>query len=129
MNMENTDKKQELLSMVDHTLLSIGATWEQIKQICDDGVKYGCASVCIPPSYVKKAAGYLNGRLPVCTVIGFPNGYNTTEVKVFEARTAIADGAEEIDMVINDGWVKDGLFDSVKNEILELRKATEGNGV
>lgn len=126
MNMENTDKKQELLSMVDHTLLSIGATWEQIKQICDDGVKYGCASVCIPPSYVKKAAGYLNGRLPVCTVIGFPNGYNTTEVKVFEARTAIADGAEEIDMVINDGWVKDGLFDSVKNEILELRKATEG---
>lgn len=124
--MENTDKKQELLSMVDHTLLSIGATWEQIKQICDDGVKYGCASVCIPPSYVKKAAGYLNGRLPVCTVIGFPNGYNTTEVKVFEARTAIADGADEIDMVINDGWVKDGLFDSVKNEILELRKATEG---
>ena len=120
--MENTDKKQELLSMVDHTLLSIGATWEQIKQICDDGVKYGCASVCIPPSYVKKAAGYLNGRLPVCTVIGFPNGYNTTEVKVFEARTAIADGADEIDMVINDGWVKDGLFDSVKNGIPQSQK-------
>lgn len=126
MNMENTGNRQELLSMVDHTLLSIGATWEQIKQICDDGVKYGCASVCIPPSYVKKATGYLNGRLPVCTVIGFPNGYNTTEVKVFEARTAISDGADEIDMVINDGWVKDGFFDLVKNEILELRKATEG---
>ena len=97
---------QEILARVDHTLLAQTATWEEIRQICDDGVEYGCASVCIPPSYVKQAADYLGDKLPVCTVIGFPNGYSTTMVKVFETKEAIANGAKEIDMVVNLGWVK-----------------------
>lgn len=92
-----------ILAAVDHTLLTQTATWEEIRQICDDGAAYGCASVCIPASYVKQAADYLGDKLPVCTVIGFPNGYSTTAVKVFEAKDAIANGAKEIDMVINIG--------------------------
>lgn len=98
----------QLLSRVDHTLLTQTATWPEIRQLCDDGLRCGCASVCIPPSYVKQAVGYLAGQLPVCTVIGFPNGYSTTAVKCCEAADAVANGAAEIDMVINLGWVKDG---------------------
>ena len=98
---------KEILSKCDHTLLAQTATWEEIKAICDDGVKYGCASVCIPASYVKQAAGYVRGGVPVCTVIGFPNGYDTTAAKCFEAADAVKNGASEIDMVINLGWVKD----------------------
>lgn len=112
---------QEIISKVDHTLLSQTATWEEIKAICDDGVKYGAASVCIPPSYVKQAAEYLGGRLRVCTVIGFPNGYSTTAVKCFEAQEALNNGADEIDMVINIGWVKDRLYDNILNEIKALK--------
>ena len=94
-------EQKEILSKVDHTLLAQTATWEEIKVICDDAVAYQTASVCIPPSYVKQAAEYLGDKMPVCTVIGFPNGYNTTAVKVFEAADAVKNGAEEIDMVIN----------------------------
>ena len=108
---------KEILKTVDHTLLKQTATWEQIRQICDDGVTYGCASVCIPPSYVAQAADYLGSRLPVCTVIGFPNGYNPTAVKVFEAKTCAEAGADELDMVVNLGWVKSGKFNLVENEI------------
>ena len=99
---------QEILKTVDHTLLKTTATWEQIRQVCDDGLHYGCASVCIPPSYVARAAEYLNGALPVCTVIGFPNGYNPTAVKVFEAKTCAEAGADELDMVVNLGWMQRG---------------------
>ena len=113
----------EILEHVDHTLLAQGATWEEIKLICDDAVKYHTASVCIPPSYVKRASDYLKGRVKVCTVIGFPNGYNTTAVKEFETKDAIANGADEIDMVINIGWLKDGLYDEIKKEISTLKKA------
>ena len=108
---------KEILKTVDHTLLKQTATWEHIRQICDDGVTYGCASVCIPPSYVAQAADYLGGRLPVCTVIGFPNGYNPTAVKVFEAKTCAEAGADELDMVVNLGWVKSSKFNLVENEI------------
>lgn len=117
---------KDILKMVDHTLLSQSATWEDIRGICDDGVKYGCASVCIPPSYVKQATEYLNGKLPVCTVIGFPNGYSTTAVKCFEASEAVSNGAEEIDMVINIGWVKDKKWDMLLEEIKSVRKACSG---
>ena len=110
-------EQKELLHRVDHTLLAQTATWSEIQQICDDGIRYGCASVCIPPSYVKQAAEYLQGRLPVCTVIGFPNGYNTTAVKCFEAETAVNEGAAEIDMVINLGWVKDQKWGALLAEI------------
>ena len=112
-----------ILATVDHTLLQQTATWADIKQICDDGVAYGCASVCIPAAYVKQAADYLGDRLPVCTVIGFPNGYSTTAVKVFETRDAIANGAREIDMVINIGWAKDGRWDELKSEISAIKEA------
>lgn len=112
-----------ILATVDHTLLQQTATWADIKQICDDGVAYGCASVCIPTAYVKQAADYLGERLPVCTVIGFPNGYSTTAVKVFETRDAIANGAREIDMVINIGWAKDGRWDELKSEISAIKEA------
>lgn len=112
-----------ILSTVDHTLLQQTATWAEIKQICDDGVSYGCASVCIPAAYVKQASEYLGDKLPVCTVIGFPNGYSTTAVKVFETRDAIANGAMEIDMVINIGWAKDGRWDDMLNEIREIKAA------
>ena len=98
---------KEILSKCDHTLLTPTATWEEIRRICDDALEYGTASVCIPPSYVGRAKEYLGDRMAVCTVSGFPNGYNTTEVKVFETEDAVANGADEIDMVINIGWVKD----------------------
>ena len=114
---------RDILKKVDHTLLKQPSTWEQIKEICDDAVKYGTASVCIPPSYVKQAAEYLDGKMPVCTVIGFPNGYNTTSVKVFETKEALKDGAEEIDMVINIGWVRMGQYDKVLAEINALKEA------
>ena len=112
-----------ILAAVDHTLLAQTTTWEEIKQICDDGVAYDCASVCIPPSYVRQAADYLGDRLPVCTVIGFPNGYSTTAVKVFEAMDAIAGGAREIDMVVNLGWVRDGRWDELLSEIRAVKEA------
>jgi deoxyribose-phosphate aldolase len=114
-------EKERLLKAVDHTLLLPTATWEEIKKICDDGVKYGVASVCIPPSFVKRAAEYLGDKLPVCTVIGFPNGYNTTAVKVFEAKDAIANGAKEIDMVINIGDLKDKNYQAVEDEIRQIK--------
>ena len=117
---------QNILSRVDHTLLAQGATWKEIKAICDDGIKYGCASVCIPASYVKQAAEYVAGRIPVCTVIGFPNGYDTTAAKCFEASDAVANGASEIDMVINIGWVKDGLYDKVLSEIRDVKGHCHG---
>ena len=114
---------KKILAAVDHTLLQQTATWEEIRQICDDGVKYGCASVCIPAAYVKRAAEYLGDRLPVCTVIGFPNGYATTACKVFETRNAIENGAKEIDMVVNLGWVKDRRWDDLRAEIKEIKEA------
>ena len=117
---------QDILSRVDHTLLAQGATWKEIKAICDDGIKYGCASVCIPASYVKQAAEYVAGRIPVCTVIGFPHGYDTTAAKCFEASDAVANGASEIDMVINIGWVKDGLYDKVLSEIRDVKGHCRG---
>lgn len=117
---------KQLLSHVDHTLLAQTATWAEIRAICDDGVKYGCASVCIPASYVKQAAEYLGDRCAVCTVIGFPNGYSTTAAKVFEAKDAIANGAAEIDMVINIGWAKDSRWEDMLAEIKALREACEG---
>lgn len=119
---------KEILSKCDHTLLAQTATWKEIQAICDDGMKYGCASVCIPASYVKQAAEYVDGKLPICTVIGFPNGYNTTAVKCFEAANACFLGASEIDMVVNLGWVKDGLYDEVGSEISQL-KATCGDRI
>ncbi len=115
--------ERRILAAVDHTLLRPTATWEEIRQICDDGVAYGCASVCIPPSYVRQASEYLAGKLPVCTVIGFPNGYSTTAVKVFEAQDAMANGASEIDLVVNLGWVKDGRWSDVLAELRAVKEA------
>lgn len=114
---------QEILSMVDHTLLTQAAIWEEIKQICDDGIKYQCASVCIPASYVKQAAEYAEGKIAVCTVIGFPNGYSTKEVKVFETKNALENGASEIDMVINIGHLKDKKYDEIEQEIRSIKEA------
>lgn len=114
---------KEILSKVDHTLLSVSATWSDIKQICDDGMKYGVASVCIPASYVKQAKEYCGDKLAICTVIGFPNGYSTTAVKCFEARDAIENGADEIDMVINIGWAKDRREEDLLNEIKAVKAA------
>lgn len=119
--------QKDILAKVDHTLLAQTATWEEIKQICDDGMRYETASVCIPPSYVEQAKNYVGGRLKICTVIGFPNGYNTTAVKEFETKDALKKGADEIDMVINLGWVKDGRFDLVEKEIRILKDACGGN--
>ena len=113
----------DILARVDHTLLKPESTWEQIREICDDAVKFGCASVCIPPSFVRQAAEYLAGRTGVCTVIGFPNGYNTTQVKVFEAQNALENGADEIDMVINIGWAKEGRWDELEREIRAVKSA------
>ena len=113
--------KSEIMKYVDHTLLLQGATWNDIKAICDDGLKYGTASVCIPPSYVKEAAEYLGGRLAVCTVIGFPNGYNTTKVKCAETADAIENGADEIDMVINIGDLKGGRYERILEEIKAIK--------
>ena len=114
---------QKILRMVDHTLLTQTATWEEIKQICDDAIQFGTASVCIPASYVKRAKEYVGDRMAVCTVIGFPNGYSTTATKVFETKDAIANGADEIDMVINLGYVKDGRFDVLLDEIRQIKGA------
>lgn len=111
---------------VDHTLLTQTATWEEIRQVCDDAIAYGCASVCIPASYVRQASGYVREQIPIGTVIGFPNGYSVTEVKCFEAAQAVADGASEIDMVINLGWVKDGKYDRVLQEIDRIKEACQG---
>lgn len=113
---------QKICSYVDHTLLKQESTWEEIKGICDDAIAYQTASVCIPPCYVKQAAEYLQGRIPVCTVIGFPNGNMTTAAKAFETRDAIANGAKEIDMVINIGMLKAGNTDYVRNEIRTLKE-------
>ena len=117
---------KDILRRCDHTLLSQGATWAEIRALCDDGVKYGCASVCIPASYVKQAAEYLGGRLPVCTVIGFPNGYDSTAAKCFEAEDAVKNGADEIDMVINIGWAKDGRWEDLLAEIKAVKAACGG---
>ena len=124
---------KEILRHVDHTLLAPTATWEEIRQICDDGIKYGCASVCIPQTYVAHAAHYIAeqqhygfGQLPVCTGIGFPNGYDTTAAKCFEAADAVKNGASEVDMVINIGWVKDGLYDKVLEEIKAVKEHCGG---
>lgn len=117
---------KDILSKVDHTLLSQTATWEEIRAICDDGIRYGCASVCIPASYVRQAAEYAANRVPVCTVIGFPNGYSTTAAKCFEASDAVENGAAEVDMVINVGWVKDGKWDQVLSEIKAIKAACKG---
>lgn len=119
-------EQKDILSKVDHTLLTQTATWEEIRQICDDGVQYGCASVCIPASYVRQAAEYVQGKIDVCTVIGFPNGYSTTAAKCFEAEDAVANGAMEIDMVVNIGWVKDGKFDDVLQEIKAVKVSCHG---
>ena len=119
--------QKDILAKVDHTLLAQTATWEEIRQICDDGMRYETASVCIPPSYVEQAKNYVGDRLKICTVIGFPNGYNTTAVKEFETKDALKKGADEIDMVINLGWVKDGRFDLVEKEIRTLKDACGGN--
>jgi len=115
--------KKLIFEKVDHTLLTQTATWEEIKQICDDAITYQVASVCIPPSYVKQVKEYVKDQMAVCTVIGFPNGYNTTAVKVFEAKDAITNGADEIDMVINLGLLKDKKYDIILEEIKQLRAA------
>lgn len=116
----------EILSHVDHTLLLQTAIWEEIRGICDDAVQYRTASVCIPPSFVKQASEYLAGKMPVCTVIGFPNGNMTTKTKEFEAQDAIANGADELDMVINIGWLKEKKYDLVEEEIRALRTVCGG---
>ena len=112
----------EILSRCDHTLLRQTAGWEEIRQVCDEGLEFGTASVCIPPCYVAEASRYLADRLPVCTVIGFPNGYQSSSVKFIEAAEAASDGADELDMVVNLGWVRAGLYDKVREEIDEVRR-------
>ena len=116
----------EILSTVDHTLLSQGATWEEIRAVCDDGMKYRAASVCIPASYVRQAKEYVGDKLAVCTVIGFPNGYSTTAAKCFETEDAVRNGADEIDMVINIGWAKDKKWDALLEEIRAVKAACGG---
>lgn len=117
---------EKILSKVDHTLLKQESTWEQIREICDDGIKYGTASVCIPPSFVKVAKEYVGEKLKICTVIGFPNGYNTTAVKCFETEDAVQNGADEIDMVINIGWVKEKKWEELLNEIKAVKNSCQG---
>ena len=117
---------KEILSKCDHTVLSPEATWEQVRGLCDDAVKYGTASVCIAPSYVKQAKEYLGGKTAVCTVIGFPNGHSTTAVKCFETDDAVKNGADEIDMVINIGWLKDKKYNDILNEINEVKRNCRG---
>ena len=116
----------DVLKIVDHTLLAQTATWAEIREILDDAMKFQTASACIPAAYVKQAAEYVEGKLPICTVIGFPNGYSTTATKVFETRDAIANGASEIDMVINIGFLKDGRYDEVEEEIRRIHEACDG---
>ena len=117
---------KEILAKCDHTLLAQTATWEQIRAICDDGMKYGCASVCIPASFVAQAAAYVEGKLPICTVIGFPNGYDTTAAKCFMASEAVDNGADEVDMVINLGWVKEKKWEDLLSEIKAVKAACKG---
>ena len=117
---------KNILAKCDHTLLAQTSTWEQIKKNCDDGMKYQTASVCIPPSFVKQAKEYVGENLKICTVIGFPNGYNTTAVKVFETQDAVANGADEIDMVANIGLIKQGEYDQVRDEIKKIKQACGG---
>ena len=117
---------KEILSKCDHTLLAQAATWAEIRAICDDGMKFGTASVCIPASFVKQAKEYVGDRLAICTVIGFPNGYSTTAVKCFEASDAVDNGADEIDMVINIGWAKDGKWAEITEEVAAIKAACKG---
>ena len=116
---------KEVLSYVDHTLLRPTATWEEIRRLIDEAAEFGCASVCIPPSFVADAAEYAEDRIPICTVVGFPNGYSSTAAKMFEAQEAIDEGASEIDMVVNLGWVKDDLYEYVQDEIEQLKMICE----
>lgn len=119
-------EKKDILNTVDHTLLAQTATWQEIRQILDDAMHYQTASACIPAAYVKQAAEYVNGKLPICTVIGFPNGYSTTAVKVYETKDAIKNGASEIDMVISIGFLKDKKYEQVEEEIRRVHAACEG---
>ena len=116
----------QILAKCDHTLLAQTATWADIRAVCDDGLRYHTASVCIPASFVKQAKEYVGGKLPICTVIGFPNGYATTASKCFMASDAVDNGADEVDMVINIGWAKEGRFDAVRDEIAAVKKACKG---
>lgn len=117
---------KDILAMLDHTLLRQDAVWSEIKQLCDDAITYGCAAVCVPPSYVRRCSDYVGDKLKLCSVVGFPNGYNTTPVKVFETEEAIRDGADEIDMVINIGWVKDQRWDDILEELKSVKLACQG---
>ena len=117
---------RKILAAVDHTLLAQGATWEQIRVVCDDGMSYGTASVCIPASYVRQAKEYVGDDLPICTVIGFPNGYSTTAAKCFEAEDAVRNGADEVDMVINIGWAKDRRWEALLEEVRAVKAACGG---
>ena len=119
-------EKEKIICTIDHTLLKQDATWEQIRDLCKEGMESGTASVCIPPSFVKQAAEFVEGKLPICTVIGFPNGYQTTAVKVFETDQAVKDGADEIDMVINIGWVKEKKFEDILLEINAVKGVCGG---
>ncbi len=126
--MKNDERaKKDILKVVDHTLLKQDATWDEIREILDDAIYYETASACIPASYVKQAVQYAAGRLPICTVIGFPNGYSTTAGKVFETKDAIANGAREIDMVINMGYLKDKRYQELEGEIRQIHQACDGN--
>ena len=118
--------RSEIFSKIDHTLLRQDATWEQIRALCDEAIENGTASVCIPPDYVRQAANYLGGILPVCTVVGFPNGYSTTATKVFETSDAVSNGADEIDTVINIGWVKDRRYEDILAELTAIKRACGG---
>ena len=117
---------KDILAKCDHTLLAQTATWEEIKAVCDDGIRFGCASACIPASYVKQAKEYVGEKLPICTVIGFPNGYDTTAAKCFMASDAVDNGADEVDMVINIGWAKDGKWGAITDEIAAVKAACKG---
>lgn len=120
-------EKEEILKKVDHTNLNQTVVWDDIKKICDEAIKYNVASACIPPCYVEQAKRYVGDKLKICTVIGFPNGYNATDVKVYETKKAIKDGADEIDMVINIGYLKDKKYDYIENEIKEIKKACKNH--
>ena len=119
-------KEEKIICTIDHTLLKQDATWEQIRNLCKEGMENRTASVCIPPSFVKQAAEFVEGKLPICTVIGFPNGYQTTAIKVMEAAQAVKNGADEIDMVINIGWAKESRYDDILMEINEIKNACSG---
>lgn len=116
-------KAEDILKIVDHTNLKVDARWEDIRKLCDEAIRYHTASVCIPPCYVKMASEYVKGKMKVCTVVGFPNGYNTTACKIMEIRDAIANGAEEVDIVINVGWMKAEKYDLILHELKEAREA------